>query len=178
VTTPVLTTERLILRPLVLEDATALHPLLSDPAVMRYWSTLPHTEFAETEDWVRGSVAAQAAGTAHDFAVLHAGRLIGRIGFWQGPEIGFFFDPAEQGKGFASEALKAMIGLAFGRLGFGRLGFDGLGFDEIVADVDPDNAPCLRLLERNGFVRTGFAEKTFEIGGRFFDSVYLALKKP
>jgi ribosomal-protein-alanine N-acetyltransferase len=168
VTPPILATERLILRPLVLADAAALHPLLSDPEVMRFWSTLPHSDFAQTEEWVRGSIAAQAAGTAHDFAVLHAGRLIGRIAFWHGPEIGFFFDPAEQGKGFASEALKAMIGHAFGTL----------GFNEIVADVDPDNVPCLRLLERNGFVRTGFAEKTFEIGGRFFDSVYLALKRP
>ncbi len=135
---------------------------------MRYWSTLPHTDIRETEEWVRGSVEAQNAGTAHDFAVLHEDVPVGRIAFWNGPEIGFFFGPEHQGKGFASEALKAMI----------AFGFDDLGFAEIQADVDPDNEASLRLLERNGFVRTGFAKNTFEIGGRFFDSVYLALKRP
>jgi RimJ/RimL family protein N-acetyltransferase len=165
---PTLTTERLTLRPLTMADVPALHVCLSDPEVMRFWSTLPHGDIRETEEWAESSVAAQAEGKAHDFAVLHDGRFVGRIAFWQGPEIGFFFDPAEQGKGFASEALRAMIDYAFGTI----------GLTEIVADVDPDNAPCLRLLTRNGFVRTGFARNTFEIGGKWFDSVYLTLKRP
>ncbi|MBI2255970.1 MAG: GNAT family N-acetyltransferase [Proteobacteria bacterium] len=163
-----LTTPRLTLRPLAMTDAPALHPWMSDPDVMRFWSTLPHKELAETEAWVRVSVEAQAEGTAHDFAVLHDGKVVGRMAFWQGAEIGFFFDPRHQGKGFASEALKAMIAHAF----------DTLGFDEIVADVDPHNEASLRLLERNGFMRTGFAKDTFEIGGKSFDSIYLALRRP
>lgn len=165
---PALTTPRLTLRPLAMADAPALHPWMADAEVMRFWSTLPHKELSETEAWVRISVEAQADGTAHDFAVLHDGKLVGRMAFWQGAEIGFFFDPATRGLGFASEALKAMIAYAF----------DTLGFDEITADVDPDNEASLRLLERNGFIRTGFAKDTFEIGGKSFDSVYLALKRP
>ena len=165
---PTLTTPRLILRPLALEDAPALHAWMSDPAVMRFWSTLPHTDLAQTQAWVKASVEAQAEGVAHDFAVVHDGKVVGRMAFWQGPEIGFFFDPKEQGKGFASEALKAMIAYAF----------DTLDFAEVVADVDPDNEASLRLLERNGFIRTGFAKDTFEIAGKSFDSVYLALKRP
>lgn len=165
---PTLTTERLTLRPLTLADVPALHAWLSDPAVMRFWSTLPHTDIKQTEDWVRVSLDTMAKGEAQDFAVLHEGEIIGRIAFWQGNEIGFFFDPAKQGQGFASEALRAIS----------RFGFDTLGFSSIEADVDPDNTPSLRLLERNGFERTGFAEKTFEIGGKWFDSVYLSQKRP
>lgn len=161
-------TTRLVLRSLALSDAAAMHPWFMDPEVMRFWSTLPHRDFAQTEAWVRASVEAQAEGKAHDFAVFSGGRMIGRIAFWDGPELGFLFDPAFQGQGFASEALKAMI----------AFGFDELGFDELTADVDPDNAASLRLLERNGFTRVGFAKDTFEIGGKFFDSVYLALKRP
>lgn len=164
---PTLTTPRLTLRPLTMADAPALHPWMADPEVMRFWSTLPHKELAETDAWVRISVEAQGEGTAHDFAVLSNGKVVGRMAFWQGAEIGFFFDPATRGKGFASEALKAMIAYAF----------ETLGFDEITADVDPDNEASLRLLERNGFLRTGFAKDTFEIGGKSFDSVYLALKR-
>ncbi|MBK8159646.1 MAG: GNAT family N-acetyltransferase [Rhodospirillaceae bacterium] len=167
-TLPILTTPRLTLRPLAMSDAPALHQWLSDPQVMRYWSTLPHTEIAQTEAWVQSSLDAMAKGEAQDFAVLHDGRVIGRVAFWQGDEIGFLFDPKAWGKGFASEALRAIA----------AYGFEVLGFDEIRADVDPDNAASLRVLERVGFKRTGFAEKTFEIGGKWFDSVYLSLKRP
>lgn len=163
---PTLETERLTLRPLRADDAPVLHAWLSDPAVMRYWSTLPHRELAETQNWLAGSVAEMAAGRAHDYAVLLGDLPIGRVAFWQGDEIGFFFDPRHWGRGYASEAL--------GR--FCAFGFAALGFTQIRADVDPDNVACLRLLERVGFERTGFAKNTFEIGGKWFDSVYLTLR--
>lgn len=164
---PHLVTERLTLRPLQHDDATALHAWLSDPTVMRYWSTLPHKDMDETLRWVDLSLTEMAAGNAHDHAVLLGGRMIGRVTFWQGNEIGFFFDPACWGKGYAREALIA----------FCAYGLETLGFVEIVADVDPDNAASLALLERVGFVRTGTAAKTIEIDGKWFDSVYLALRK-
>jgi len=167
-TLPILTTPRLTLRPLAMSDAPLLHAWLSDPLVMRYWSTLPHSDIAQTEAWVQGSLDAMAKGEAQDFAVLFEGRVIGRVAFWQGDEIGFLFDPAIWGQGLASEALRAIA----------AYGFDTLGFEEIRADVDPDNAASLRVLERVGFKRTGFAEKTFEIGGKWFDSVYLSLTRP
>ncbi|WP_303982282.1 GNAT family N-acetyltransferase [Dongia mobilis] len=165
---PTLTTPRLTLRQLAMSDAPVLHEWLSDPEVMRYWSTLPHTDIAQTEAWVQSSLDAMAKGEAQDFAVLFEGRVIGRIAFWQGDEIGFLFDPRMQGKGFAGEALRAIA----------AYGFETLGFTEIRADVDPGNAASLRLLERAGFVRTGAAERTFEIGGKWFDSVYLSLQRP
>jgi RimJ/RimL family protein N-acetyltransferase len=165
---PELTTERLRLRPMQRGDAVALHAWLADPAVMRYWSTLPHRDLAETVRWVELSLQEGAAGRAVDYVALKDREVIGRVAFWQGSEIGFFFGPEHQGRGYAGEALAA----------FCRFGFDDLGFDEIRADVDPDNAPSLRVLERLGFIRTGFAEKTIEIGGRWFDSVYLTLARP
>lgn len=164
---PVLSTERLTLRPLQRDDAAALHAWLSDPQVMRYWSTLPHKDMAETIRWVELSLKEMAAGNAHDHAVLLNGRMIGRVTFWQGDEIGFFFDPAHWGRGYAREAIIA----------FCAYGFDTLGFDQITADVDPDNAASLAVLERVGFTRIGFAERTIEIGGKWFDSVYLSLRK-
>src|SRR5690606_38771413 len=106
-TMPHLQTERLTLRPLQRDDAAALHAWVSDPRVMRYWSTLPHRAMDETVRWVELSLAETAAGRAHDHAVLLQGRMIGRVTFWQGDEIGFFFDPAQWGKGYAREALAA-----------------------------------------------------------------------
>ena len=49
---------------------------------------------------------------------------------------------------------------------------------EMTADADPHNEASLGLLRKLGFVETGRAERTFLIGGEWFDSVYLALRRP
>jgi ribosomal-protein-alanine N-acetyltransferase len=44
--------------------------------------------------------------------------------------------------------------------------------------VDPLNAASLGLLRKLGFRETGSATATFFVGGRWADSVYLALHRP
>ena len=162
---PIIGTERLVLRRMMAYDAPGLHTMLSDPETMRYWSTPPHGTLAESEAWVADGLAAMTRGDGVDFVVLESDRLIGRVAFWMGNEIGFLFSRAVWGKGYATEALTAVL----------RYGFEELAFKTVRADVDPDNARSLKLLERVGFKRTGFAEKTFKIGERWVDSVYLEL---
>jgi ribosomal-protein-alanine N-acetyltransferase len=158
-------TPRLLLRPLMRYDAPVLHQALSDPAVMRYWSTPPHARLEETESWIEGSIAAMARGDAHDFSVLHQGEVIGRVAFWMGDEIGLFFLQKAWGRGYAREAVAAVL----------RYGFDKLNFKQVRADVDPENVASLRLLEGLGFKRTGVAKNTMKVGETWVDSVYLAL---
>jgi len=43
--------------------------------------------------------------------------------------------------------------------------------------VDPENQPSIRLLEKLGFRQTGSAERTWNIGGEWKDSLYYALKR-
>jgi RimJ/RimL family protein N-acetyltransferase len=160
---PILETPRLILRRLAGYDAPGLHEMLSDPETMRFWSTVPHVALAETEAWIADSVAAMARGDAHDFAVLRDGRLVGRTAFWMGNEIGFLFHRDVWGQGIAREAVGALL----------RHGFETLRFASVRADVDPANLRSLALLERLGFKRTGYAERTFKIGETWVDSVYL-----
>ncbi len=122
--------------------------MLSDAETMRFWSTVPHVEIAETEAWVADSIAATSRGDAHDFAVLRDGRLVGRVAFWMGNEIGFLFQPHCLGPGgVAREAVGALL----------RYGFETLRFTSVRADVDPANLRSLTLLERLGFKRTGYA---------------------
>src|SRR4051812_17872940 len=164
-TEPIIETPRLILRRLAGYDAKGLHQMLSDTETMRYWSSVPHVEIAETEAWVAESIAATTRGDAHDFAVLREGRLVGRVAFWMGNEIGFLFHRDVWGQGVAREAVGALL----------RHGFDALRFTKVRADVDPANLRSLVLLERLGFKRTGYAERTFKIGESWVDSVYLEL---
>jgi RimJ/RimL family protein N-acetyltransferase len=91
--------------------------------------------------------------------------VIGRVAFWAGNELGFLFHRTVWGRGFAGEAVAAVL----------RYGFERLKFASIRADADPENARSLKLLERLGFRRTGSAERTFKIGDHWVDSVYLEL---
>ncbi len=156
-------TERLVLRRAAMADAPAMHRIMSDPRAMRYWSTPPHDSLALSEAWLRSMVEADPA-TSDDFIVTLGRRLIGKLGAWQLPEIGFLIDPAEWGKGYASEALAAFIERR-----------RALGSTELTADVDPRNAGSLRLLTRHGFTETHRAARTFQVGDEWCDSVYLAL---
>ena len=91
--------------------------------------------------------------------------MIGKVGLWQMPEIGYILHPDYWRRGFATEAVQAVI----------AHGFETLGLDRITADVDPDNAASLAMLIKLGFVITGQAKNTIEIGGKWFDSIYLEL---
>lgn len=163
----ILRTQRLILRRPRSDDVAAMHAILRDPLAMRYWSTLPHKTVAESEAWVAKTIDAINAGECDDFFVEHGGLLIGKAGLWNRNELGFLFSPAVWGKGFAREALQAVIDRAFAER----------GHVEIRAEADPRNERCLRLLGRLGFRETGRAERTYHIGGEWSDSVYLTLPK-
>ena len=156
-------TERLLLRRAAMADAPAMHRIMSDPRAMRYWSTPPHDGLAQTETWLRSMVEGDSA-TSDDFVVTRDGAVIGKLGTWRLPEIGFLIDPAEWGKGYASEALGAFIEHR-----------RALGSAELTADVDPRNDASWRLLERHGFTETHRKARTFQVGDEWCDSVYLRL---
>ena len=157
-------TERLVLRRFRLDDTPAMHRIMTDPEAMRFWSTPPHESVEQTEKWVRSEVEAPPE-TSDDFVVTLDGALIGKLGCWRTPEIGFILDPAVWGRGYASEAMIAFIERR-----------RALGSTELTADVDPENEGSLRLLGRCGFAETHRAERTWHIGGQWHDSVYLRLE--
>lgn len=134
---------------------------------MRYWSSLPHRDIAETRDWLDRMIASPPE-FSDDFVVEHRGQVIGKAGCYRLPEIGFIFHPACWGQGFAREALSAVIDRVFRVFPIGA----------IEADVDPRNAACLRLLNHLGFREHGRAERTFKLGEEWCDSLYLALPRP
>ena len=156
-----LRTERLVLRRARPDDAPAMHAIMSDTRAMRYWSSLPHETLAETERWIASMIAVDAA-KSDDFIVTLDGRLIGKLGAWQLSEIGFLLAPAYWNKGYASEAFTAFIARR-----------RALGSTELTADVDPRNAASLALLRRHGFIETGRAAATWQIGDEWCDSIYL-----
>ena len=157
-------TERLLLRRATYEDAASMHQIMTNPVAMRYWSNPPHKELDETERWMASMVEADPA-ESDDFIVTLDGELIGKLGTWKIPEIGFLIDPAHWGKGYASEAMSAFIQRR-----------RNLGSSELVADVDPRNLSSIMLLARHGFMETGRAIGTWRVGDELCDSIYYRLE--
>lgn len=159
-----LKTERLVLRRARPDDLNAMHAILSDPRATTYWSTPPHETLEESRTWLEGMIASPAE-VAEDFIVEMDGRVIGKAGFFRLPEIGYILHPDFWGQGLASEAVSAAIDHVF------REGLTELA----TADVDPENLASARLLGRLGFELTGSAERTWNIGGVWKDSLYFSL---
>jgi RimJ/RimL family protein N-acetyltransferase len=162
----IIRTQRLILRRATLDDVDAFHAVMSDPRAMRYWSTPPHETLDETRAWVT-SMVERSAEACNDFAVELDGSLIGKAGCYKLPEIGYILHPDHWGKGYAREALAAVIAHVFATCDVERL----------IADVDPRNSGSIALLERLGFTETHRASGTWEVGGEVCDSIYFALPR-
>jgi RimJ/RimL family protein N-acetyltransferase len=158
-------TPRLTLRTARPDDLEAMHAVLSDPRATRWWSTPPHGTLDQTRDWLDAMLA---NGPDHpDFVVELDGLVIGKAGFYEMPDVGYILHPDVWGRGLALEAVGAVIDHVFRTR----------DVETLTADVDPENAASIRLLERLGFVRTGSGERTWNVGGEWKDSLYYALSR-
>lgn len=160
-------TERLRLRRPRIDDLDAMFAIMSNPAAMRYWSTLPHASVEVTRPWLERMIGRNAAG-GEDFLIEFEGRVIGDVGAGRLPDFGFIIHPDFWGQGFATEASRGFIDYAFSQT----------VASELTADVDPRNLASLGVLAKLGFVETGRAERTFLLGEEWCDSIYLALQRP
>lgn len=150
-----LRTARLRLRPFAEADLPAFVAYRRDPEVARYqeWDETFSAEDAQALfDRLRG-VAPGTPGAWFRFAIEEAasGTLLGdcvlqvKADDPRQAEIGFTLARGHQGKGYAAEAVAAVLGYAFATLGLHR----------VTAITDARNAAAARLLERVGMRREG-----------------------
>ena len=145
---PVLTTERLILRPPAMADFEAYADYVADPAAMdpiggaQPRAVAWRTFMAYAGAWAMTGVSMfcvfEREGTAE-------GRYLGRIGpwfpaDWPGPEVGWGLRVDAQGRGYAVEAASACMDFAF----------DRLGWSQAIHTIMPDNAASQRVAQRLG----------------------------
>lgn len=172
-------TQRLLVRPFDMHDAEQLHEILSQEEVMRY---LPEDVMSMEE--VKGIISKLISYYDENSprhivkltlaAVLKENQqIIGWCGL--GPleinleeiEIYYGLSKHHWGKGFATEAAKAML----------RCGFDYLRLDPIVAVTKPENTASARVLERLGMVYRKRVGKLPE-NQRFYEGcLYFSLSK-
>lgn len=172
---PIFETARLIARPLAERDLEAFVAYRRDPQVARFqsWSRYGRTEgralIAAMEQLTLG-----VPGHWYQIALeLRAGgALVGDLATKvnaQEPsemEMGFTLSPAHQGNGFATEAVRGLLRLAFGTMTMHR----------VVAVTDALNAPAAAVLERVGMRREAhFHENVFFKGSWGSEFLYAML---
>lgn len=171
-TMPALETPRLRLREVRDSDAAALFTLHSDARVMRYWSSAVWTEPAQAQELLQRLQRDRAAGvlpwamaTREDDALVGTVTLFNINHVHRRAEIGYSLSSVHWGKGFAREALTAVLRHAFGILQLER----------VEADTDPRNSPSLRLLEGLGFVREGLLRRRWFVNDEWCDAAFYGL---
>ncbi len=162
-----ITTKRLLLRHARLDDAAEIHEILSNEAAMRYWSSPPHSEFAQTQAWIADMVAATANGS-EDFIIQIDGCVAGKVGAYKLPEFGYILHPDYWGRGLATEAVRAFLG---------HVHETRPDIVELRTDIDPRNVASIRLMEKLGIRESGRAERTFETHIGWCDSLYFTVDR-
>ncbi len=142
--------QRLLLRPLAIGDADALRAYRGREDVCRYVPFEPMSRDDIIEriagPWARTELTDEGQSLTLGAQVCETSKLAGDVVlFWHsrmhaGGELGYVFDPALAGRGYATEAANVMLGL----------GFEGLGLHRIVARIDERNEPSVRLARRLG----------------------------
>lgn len=146
-------TPRLELRPFSDADLPAAHRIYTDPEVMRYVGHGPVRAESETRAMLAAYAAHQLAHGFSFWAVVEreTGELIGDAGLFYsqgtGPEIevGYTLARSHWGRGLATEAAGACVGVAFGPLDFRGL----------IALVVPENERSRRVVTKLGMVEDG-----------------------
>jgi len=168
-------TERLLLRPTRTTDAGAALDIFSDFETMEYWSNEPINTVDEAQQLIEDDIKWAALESTCNWAIAlpETDLYIGKISLFQiskqnrRGEVGYLLNRKHWGKGYMSEALSAVLSIAFNVMDLHR----------IEADTDPENKPSLALLERFGFVREGLFQDRWFVHGEWHDSVMLALLK-
>ena len=144
----VLETKRLVLRAPRLVDAKAVAALANDRRIADNTARIPHPyRMADAENWIVGSNTEPDAETY--LITLADGPVIGSCAFdlreGPAPEIGYWLGTKYWGKGYATEAVRALIDHAF----------TDLELEALQAGARVTNPASRRVLEKCGFQWTG-----------------------
>jgi RimJ/RimL family protein N-acetyltransferase len=170
-----ITTERLHLRPFAPDDLDAIVAIHGDPDVVRYvpWDVRGRDELRDVlaSKTQRTILAREGDGLNLAAVLADTGDLIGDMSLmWRSEEhrsaeLGYLFNAAHAGHGYATEASRALL----------RLGFEELGLHRIFGRLDARNPASARVLERLGMRREGHFVENEWIKGEWADELLYAM---
>lgn len=154
-----ITTEWLHIRDLEREDLDSMVALWTDPIVKREMGTYGPQVSEEVLPWIEDAISHNRAVPrfAHNSAIVESssGLVTGWIGFGKPSkpgigdlDFGYSVLPEFRGRGYATEALSAVIEFCFAEV----------GANSVFGETMPANVASARVMEKVGMQRAGVSE--------------------
>lgn len=167
---PSLEGEMIRLRPVRADDADAMWEMVQDPEGARLTGTTTVFTRAQIDDWC--ATVADVDGRV-DLAITANGsdEYLGEIVLNEIDEVvrsgnlRLAMRPGYRGRGYGTEAIQLMLGLAF----------DGIGLHRVEMDVLSINPRARSLYENLGFRVEGRLRDAYRDGERWCDSLVMGL---
>lgn len=150
---PTLETPRLRLRTMTATDIPGLREWMPDKSLYTYWGK--NAGKADKDPSLLFRKAEKAAKSFHwGIALKESDKVIGEAWVYliendRMAKIAYRIAAAEQGRGYAAEALRSVV----------RFCFDKTELQRLWSDVDVRNIPSCRVLEKCGFTREGMVRQ-------------------
>ncbi len=172
---PELETERLLLRPFELADASRIKKLAGDKAIADTTLNIPHPyEKGMAEEWISTHQPKFEAGELVNFAVVlkTTQELIGAIGIginknFKRAELGYWIGKQYWNNGYCTEAGHTII----------KYGFDNFDLHKIVATHLTRNPASGKVMVKLNMVKEGIFKEHVIRWGKFEDLVSYGILK-
>jgi len=167
-------TERLVIRPLLKGDLNGVLTITGRSETYTYIPEEPMSEFAARKMILGGQNVPNIDKLPPNLAVTltETKELVGLLSFnpisirFRAYEIGWMFHETHRGRGYASEAARALM----------DYGFFTLGVHRIIATCDPRNTPSVRIMEKLGMRREAeFVDSVILDDGAWHNEYFYAI---
>lgn len=162
---PILQTERLTLRRLMVSDTLDMYEYSRNEDVTRYLTWDAHPDASYTREYLQYLGTHYNVGDFFDWAVVlnSEDKMIGTCGFTRfdynnnSGEVGYVINPAYRGQGIADEAVRAVM----------QFGFETLRLNRIEAKFIEGNSASMRVMEKTGMTFEGYHRSSMLIKGSY-----------
>ncbi|PGZ95219.1 GNAT family N-acetyltransferase [Bacillus pseudomycoides] len=170
---PTLTTERLCLRPLTIQDALDVFEYASNTKISTYTVWYPHETLQDSQIFVQSILDQYENGEMATYGIelKEEKKIIGTCGFidyeesHHKAELAYALSPDYWGRGIATEAAKACI----------HYGFEVLQLNRIEAGCHASNVQSERVMKRLGMQYEGTLRKDMFVKGAYRDTKMYAI---
>ena len=162
--------ERILLRPISLQDAEDMYEYTSDEETTRFIYE-PHKDLEQTKTVIANYFIKEPIGK-YAIVLKESNKMIGTIEFrvheWnKSGELGFTLNRQFWGNGYMTEAGRLIL----------KLAFEVLGLERVYAGHEVKNSASGKVLSRLGMKCEGILRKSEMIKGELVDSVYYSILK-
>ena len=161
-----LETDRLILRPLCIDDAADVFEWTGDPIVNRYMPYPVHPDMDATKEWIK---SLKSENGEFAFVLKQTDKVIGSGSIRQDQDgrytIGYNFNRKYWGHGYATEAAKALI----------RWGYDHLNARDFSACHATANTASGNVLRKCGFHFERYGQYGRYDGSKTYEATFVAM---